>query len=294
MVTKIEELDKFGNNLPRYAATTPVEVPSCEVGNAVRIGYDFSDSVSLESLLYNKGSEYLVVSLHGALNRKTFELPRFERLATLLKREESGFFIADPSLYLDQTLELAWFTGWEGYNLFEDLAVLIENAASAVAAKKIVLSGSSGGGFAALQLAALIPGSIALVFNPQTDVHTYWQGGDPTKHGAVRKYIEVAYPSAAPDGIWKIDWSKDWSREFGTLHSPQRTYKNKVDSQVVYVNNANDFHVEQHYVPFLNVLQESGQEHILTTYTYDGAEGHFPPDPKTFNAGLDLALSVAS
>lgn len=287
----LSQLDKYGNNSPRKVMSAVSAVPECPHGEACRFGYSFDNGTSLESLLYNKGSDVLVVSLHGALNRKNTQLPRFERLATLLGTDYSALFVSDPALYLDETLELAWFTGWEGYNLFPDLAALIKSGAEKVGASKIVLSGSSGGGFASLQLAPLIEGSVALAFNPQTDIHSYWQGGDPSKHGAERKYIEVVYPSAAPEGIWKINWDKDWSLEHGTIHSAVRRYRSPVACSVVYMNNVNDFHVEQHFEPFLNSLKESEQENILIEHSYSGKVGHFPPSPEIFLKGLEIAVS---
>lgn len=294
MSIPIKDLDKYGNNCERIQVSKPSEVPGCAEGQAVRFGYNFrSDTdVSLESLLYNKGSKTLVVSLHGALNRKTFRLPRFERLSSLAGVEASALFISDPSLFIDDTLELGWFTGWEGYNLFPVLAELIKRAADEVGASQIVISGSSGGGFASLQIASLIDHSVALAFNPQTDIHRYWQGGDPTKHGAVRKYIEVLYPSAAPDGIWKIDWDVDWSVQYGTLHSAVRRFREPVNCSVVYLNNKNDFHVKQHFEPFAQALEESGQLDALTAIAYEGDAGHFPPSPKVFAEGLDYAFKV--
>lgn len=293
MSLPISELDKFGYNAPRREMTNVSGVPECLKGEACRFGYSFDNSTFLESLLYNKGSDVLIVSLHGALNRKTTQLPRFERLSTLLGTDYSALFVSDPSLYLDETLELAWFTGWEGYNLFPDLAELIEASAEQVGASKVILSGSSGGGFAALQLAPLIEDSVALAFNPQTDIHSYWQGGDPTKHGAERKYIEVVYPSAAPNGIWKIDWGEDWSLKHGTIHSPVRRYTKPVSCWVVYMNNLNDFHVEQHFRPFLDSLKLSKQEGIMTEYSYEGKEGHFAPSPEVFQKGLEIAVGRA-
>lgn len=294
MTLPISQLDKFGNNAPRKEMHVVAGVPECPEGEACRFGYTFDNGASLESLLYNKGSDILVVSLHGALNRKNTQLPRFERLATLLGTDYSALFVSDPSLYLDETLELAWFTGWEGYDLFPDLATLIRSAAEKVGAKRIILSGSSGGGFASLQLAPLIQGSVALAFNPQTDIHSYWQGGDPSKHGAERKYIEVVYPSAAPEGIWKINWDEDWTLNHGTIHSPVRRYMSPVECSVVYMNNKNDFHVEQHFEPFLKSLKATHQENLLIEHSYDGKEGHFPPNPVIFLKGLEIAVTRAS
>lgn len=288
----VTDLDAFGNNAERVQIRRIGEVPKCSSGTASRFGFDLDSRSTLEALLVSRKSDYLVVSLHGALDRKKTILPRFERLATLLQGNTSSLFLSDPGLVLNPTLELGWFTGWQGYELYSDLATLIQSAAREVDAKHIVLSGSSGGGFAALQLATYIPKSIALVFNPQTDIHRYWNNGDPNSHGAVRKYIEVLYPDAAPNGIWKIDWSVDWTVQYGDLHSPVRRYLKRQDCRVVYVNNTKDFHYEQHFLPFLESLKSSRQESILTNFEYEGSIGHHPPTPEIFRQGLEIAFGT--
>lgn len=287
----IRELNTFGDNVSQIGVEKVSDVPNCPMSYAIRFGYEYSNGTKLESLLCKKDSNTLIVSLHGALDRRKTILPRFERLASLLSFDTSILLVGDPALYLNQTLELSWYTGWEGYNLYPDLAELIKNAALEVAAERIILSGSSGGGFASLQLAALIPNSIAVSFNPQTDVHRYWNNGDPEKHGAVRKYIEVCYPSAAPEGIWKIDWDIDWSFQFGDIHSPVRRFRQKQDCSIVYLNNVNDFHVEQHFSPFYEAVSSAGVKH-LEIINYKGNQGHFPPDPETFKLGINKALSL--
>src|SRR5699024_8382265 len=136
----------------------------------------------------NQGSDVLVVALHGATTRDK-ELPRFEFFRTLRKTEFSSMYFTDPALYLDERIELAWYTGWLEFDFNEVLAPWVQRAAAAVGASKIVFLGSSGGGFGALQVSTRIPGRMAVPVIPQTSIANYLVAG--TGLAAQRAYIRA-------------------------------------------------------------------------------------------------------
>ena len=178
---------------------------------AVRWSYDFGGGRILDALGINEGGDVLVVSFHGALDRERYMLPRFERMASIRKLGLSSLYIADPALHLNSSLQLAWYTGWPEIDLLDIIAEQCVRAANDLDAKALILSGSSGGGYAALQVGARIDDSIALAFNPQTHIHGYLYDGKPGSHGVERAYIEHVYPTAAPGGVWNIDFDLDWT-----------------------------------------------------------------------------------
>ncbi|MGP5118362.1 hypothetical protein [Corynebacterium casei] len=294
MPIQISSIGRGGSEVPvnELQNLDDIDVPN-ETG-ASRWRHPFKDGTFIDTLLINQESDVLVVSFHGALNRKTYEIPRFERVATLAQTPYSSLFISDPALWLDETLQLAWYTGWgSGPKLDSILAPFINEVAKQLGVKTIILSGSSGGGFASLQVSSLIPGSYALAFNPQTHVHGYHDSGKPTDNGAVRKYIEVLYPEAAPNGIWKIDFSVDWTEELDDRFSPIRRYKTAQDNFIVYCNNLNDWHVEQHYQPFEEAFTQSAGKEALRTINYNGKQGHHPPNASEFMEGLNSTVHWA-
>lgn len=273
------------------SSLSEIEVPS-ETG-ASRWRHSFEDGTFIDALLINKASDTLVVSFHGALNRANYTLPRFERIATLNQTEYSSLYIADPALWLDESLQLAWYTGWKDLKLDQLLASLIHNISNQLKIKNLILSGSSGGGYASLQVSSHLPGSYALAFNPQTHIHGYHDSGKPTDNGAVRKYIEVLYPQAAPHGIWKIDFNVDWTQSLDDRYSPIRRYSNPHENVVVYCNNLNDWHVEQHYEPFRQAMRESESVTNLHTFNYEGKPGHHPPTSTQFLDALKFTIELA-
>ncbi len=103
-VTPVHLLDETGWNA--HLSTVPARerfTPVSELG-ASRYRFTYEGQRHLDALLVTKDSDTLVVSLHGALNRQRFELPPFERLATLLSWYVSSMYFGDPTLWMDRTI----------------------------------------------------------------------------------------------------------------------------------------------------------------------------------------------
>lgn len=272
------------HTLHSLASFEPTAAPG-----ASRYRHTLPGGEHLDALLVNRASDVLVVTFHGALDRQRFALPRFERVRTTLEHDVSGLFIADPALWRSPSLELAWYTGWRGLDMHQVAADWARVAAAAVGASRVVFSGSSGGGFAALQAARLLPGSVAVPFNPQTSIYGYLAEGH--SYGPQRTFIATIHPELAPDGAWAINWGVDWSVPLGDTYSAVRSYSRPVPNFVFYVDNTNDFHHEQHYEPFMAASEVAGNLDRIRTYSYDGRSGHRPPDPAEFHAAMGDALS---
>src|SRR5699024_4027987 len=103
-----------------------------------------------------------------------FTLPVLSGLGISGAVDANRVFISDPSLVLDEDLMLAWYAGNHRQpNLQEVLTNIIGKIAQGLDSKKLVFFGGSGGGFASLYFASHFEDSLALVFNPQTDIAKY-------------------------------------------------------------------------------------------------------------------------
>ncbi|GAA5225561.1 ATP-grasp fold amidoligase family protein [Paeniglutamicibacter antarcticus] len=129
-----------------------------------------TEGCHLDALLINKGSETLVVSFHDKVNRLSTTLPRFGRLSSLSALDVSSMYFADPGLWADETLEVAWYTGWRGFNLPYIIAQWVVKAAEAIGASRVILVGTASGGFAALQTSALIPHSLVVALDAKISI----------------------------------------------------------------------------------------------------------------------------
>lgn len=239
-----------------------------------------NESLPARLLVENNGSDVLLVISHGALPRTKYTVPRFEWLATLSARGESRIFLSDTALEEHKDLELSWFTGYAGDDLTARYAELISQAAEQMGATKIVFMGGSGGGFASLSLAAKVPGSRALVFNPQTVIRNYW-------HSSVDKFQSTLFPEMKDrSGLASLG-----SRVDATLLPLPEAH------QIIYVQNDDDtLHVEKHLTPFAlknripvrSGVSENGNLSLILEHF---ASGHNMPYRDVLLDFVELAVS---
>lgn len=283
------ELQDGGLNAPLTTVEDLGEFSPTSAAGASRYRHTLDNGSHFDALLVNKKSDVLVVSFHGATDREKNTLPRFERLRSLLDHDVSSMYFTDPSLWLNHKnyFQLAWFTGWEGFDAQRVAADWILAAAKSIGATRILLTGASGGGFVALQVSALIPGSLALPFNPQTSIYGYLVNG--YAWGAQKNYRNVVWPNLeAPE----VGPEEDWTASLDDRISALRRYSTPTSNHVLYATNTLEFHHEQHYLPFIAAVKEGGNLDRVHTFEYEHTAQHAPPRPEHFRAGFLEALRL--
>ncbi|WP_435736964.1 hypothetical protein V5D56_19720 [Cellulosimicrobium sp. PMB13] len=245
----------------------------------------------LDALVVDQGSDTLVVSFHGALDRKKFSLPRFERCRTIVEAGYSYLGLTDPWLHVNNSLQLSWFTGDVRTDLWPLLADWAATVADRLGVNNLILSGSSGGGFAALQTSALVRGSVALVFNPQTEIYRY-----VLPNGSVwaqRQYLDAVLPELWPPRLEDLGTDMDWTLPLGDRLSALRRHVRLGGTRVLYATNVKDHHHQQHFEPFARALMSSGRAGSLRVLEYDDGSIHRPPDTDRFIGALGIAVDWA-
>ncbi|WP_162150364.1 hypothetical protein [Paenarthrobacter nicotinovorans] len=234
------------------------------------------EAYSLDCLVEPRNSDVLIVALHGALNREVYTLPRFEWMATLQSRPESLLFLSDTALEFHQDLKLAWYTGDSSDNLTARYGALIRTIAVQCGASRVVLLGFSGGGFAALALAPLIAGSIALAFSPQVSIGKYYG------------VFADAYATALYPEFQSFD---SVEAEFPLRVNLAALYSNpSVSANFVYVQNSGDsHHLKQHFTPFREVTGKRPGAHFILEHESDS---HTAPSKELVNKMLDDCLAL--
>ncbi|HIZ99428.1 MAG TPA: hypothetical protein H9805_12735 [Candidatus Janibacter merdipullorum] len=240
--------------------------------------------LDLDTLLLRRDHPDLVVVLHGALVRKDVTLPRFEWLRSLRERPENLLFVSDPSLAWDEYVPLAWYVGPEEHDTTTHIAAEVAHLAARLGTTRTAFTGSSGGGYASLALAARTPGSLAVSFSPQTRISAYDRM--PVKSFRTRLFPGhrdmESVESAHRD---RVDQTHRWA---AGEHQP--------DAFVRIAHNAKDHgHIEAHLRPFLRaagVDEETFEGHPRISVVLDDfGEGHTPPRPTQMREHLDLALA---
>ena len=233
------------------------------------------ESFALDCLIEPKNSDVLVVPLHGALDRSKYSLPRFEWMGTLQQRTESLLFLCDTGLNSDNDLRISWYTGGSTDDLTARYAKLIEAVAEKVGATKIVLLGFSGGGFAALSLATLLPTGLALAFSPQTSIGKYYP------------IFSEAYASA----LFKdCETFAAVEERYGTRTSLIERYASAdTAARFVYVQNTGDaHHMQNHYSPFRDLTEGRIGSTFITS---NDSSTHSVPSKERVLEILDKSLA---
>lgn len=212
----------------------------------------------------------LVVVLNGAAQPE-MRLPWFAGDTVSSGMFVSRLSISDPSLYLDPSLNLAWYAGNQ-YQPFlhKTLARLIRHVARVSEAPKIVLLGGSGGGFASMLIASQLTSSTAIVMNPQTSIERY----HPTHR---QRYIDIAW--AGSDKLFhqsaKADVDSEVEASIGEM-------------TILYMQNRSDtFHVKNHLAPFRESFHSAPGMWLLLE---EWREGHTPPPKKVISSTLQAAI----
>ncbi|WDF32134.1 hypothetical protein PTW37_09600 [Arthrobacter agilis] len=229
----------------------------------------------LRSLYEPSDSTTLIVSLHGALPRGKFKLPRFEWRRTLNRVECARLYLSDSTLEISGSLEIGWYIGTAQQDLHSEYAAFVRSLAAAEGYQHILLVGSSAGGFGALALSRQLADSLAVVFSPQTTISGYQPGHRRALAGA-------SFPDHTTFDAIEAD--------FADRVNMRSLYSQSLDNNFVhYVQNTRDrFHFEAHYAAFalsFGVNPEVGgsaRGRRMSFHPERQEEGHAPPSRSQF------------
>ncbi|WP_286205543.1 hypothetical protein [Corynebacterium afermentans] len=213
----------------------------------------------------------LVVFFNGA-GQPEMRLPWFAGNSVSSGLEISRLSISDPSLYLDPSLNLAWYAGNE-YQPFlhKTLARVVTHIANSTDAPKVILIGGSGGGFASMMVASQLPSSTAIVMNPQTSIERY----HPMHR---RKYIDIAWQGSSSlfHKAAEVGVGREVGQSVGKL-------------TILYMQNLSDtFHVKNHLTPFRAAFRSAPEMWLMLERWRDG---HTPPPKDVISSTLSAAIT---
>jgi len=259
-------------NVPIEVATAPDFLNVAAVPGASRYRCLLHDDRPIDALLLNRESEFLVVSLHGAVDRAKVTPPFFAHLDALMASTVSSIHFGDPTLGLSDALSVGWYVGWPGFNCYEVIAEWSVQAAECIGASYVIFVGCGAGGYAALQCATYLPQCTALAFNPDT-----------------RICAEESDFSSGPgqeDSPFSL---------VGDRMSVVDRYQGLRKNGVVIVQNRMDANrINEHYLP-LKAIRPPRDSTPQTRYLeYDDPAMLVVPDSGVFARGLECAMTVAA
>ncbi|WP_416189513.1 hypothetical protein ACM67B_10140 [Neisseria sp. CCUG17229] len=231
-------------------------------------------------------SNTLFVILSAATNRSKNSLPVFNRWTWAFKNLFPGnvMCVADPTLEINEDLNLGWFIGTAEKNASKELADFILDFVkfNKIPSRNVIFYGSSAGGFAALYLSKEVNESAAIAINPQTHALAY-----EAYHQVdlIRKYCfndldfrEVHYRFTS-----RVDMSFHW--------------RDVTQSRILLLQNILDaHHYEVHFKPFWHAV---GGEHLKEkeglfyakqniAWVYQQEGGHVPETEEMMLKAIEL------
>jgi hypothetical protein len=233
--------------------------------------YDFiCNDIIVETLIQNTHlrNGFLFILLSGARDPSRHPLPKFDRWKWVHKFPGVTVNISDPSFRLySPGLRIGWYCGDNDNDFSEIIATVISRLAQfyGLPISKVILYGSSAGGFAALSIASSLEGSTAVCINGQVRLQEYIPS-------AFNKFIRACFNSE-PDKL-----SPEILNRFDVAHRFAKS-----SSKCLFVQNLKDHHhFKKHYTYFcdtlgVNSLGEKDFTKRVWTLPYSAAtEGHGP------------------
>lgn len=126
------------------------------------------DILPLDLLFIPRESSRLLVGFHGAENRRTLQMPKFQFVSSFLSREESLLFVSDSTLLNGPKINIGWVAGNKDIHIGSMVTKAINQIVNAHEYQETVLAGHSAGGFSAILVGSQIPNSRAISVNGQS------------------------------------------------------------------------------------------------------------------------------
>ncbi|WP_282852940.1 hypothetical protein [Gulosibacter sediminis] len=197
---------------------------------------------------FASGGATAIVIFSGAVTQRTEKIPPFfsgSGMAAVLGHPYVA--VADTSLELSSSIGLAWYSGNSMFDQSDALRRLFTPLAEQKG-EDLWLVGGSAGGFAALNLAHLLPRHPSVfTWNPQTDLIEYSR-----EH--VVEYATSAFP-IPPHELAGDDYKQVLRAAFsyfGRRHTVLDDLPNQGPGRLVYLQNASDWHLTRHCIPYMN------------------------------------------
>ena len=230
-----------------------------------------------------KNASRLFVLFSGDAKRSRYKIPVFQRWKWADHFPGHCLYVSDPSLYLDAELSLAWYAGSEEMDPLSQISRCVKQICTQmkIQPEDVWTYGSSGGGFAALRMANILPEAGLIAVNPQTKI-THYHIDSRVNHFLQRAYHNMSRAELDQNYSHKVD-----------LLAQAEVFKGR---RIIYMQNVLDqHHYEDHYVPFFEELHGLGEVAVNSKFKRllfyrDG--GHAKAEnTEVFQAAMDLVES---
>lgn len=231
------------------------------------------------------GADRLFVLFSGDAPRKRYDPPVFQRWTWAPYFPGSCLYVSDPSLHVSRRLGLAWYAGTEAFDPIPVIADRADGLAAGlgIAPGRIYSYGSSGGGYAALRLAAERPGMAAIAVNPQTCITRY-------DHYKADRYLRMCF--AGRDRETAL---AEFPRRLSLLENVDALSRSRI---LLMQNRLDRHHYFNHYKPLCAAMgtdyNHDPKADPVHRIIFSHEDGHKAAETQdVFDAAMDLVVQGA-
>lgn len=218
------------------------------------------NDLPLDILNIDRGSANTLVIFHSSLSPRMQTLPVFSGQQLSSDLNMNLISLSDPSLVLDDNLNLTWFLGNRKQDLIATLPGIIEHVLASHRGARPIYFGASGGGFAALLYSRNNADAITIVANPRIDL-----GAPPMQD--LGPYLRQCFGVAGRTPALRI------MRE-NIVMRMQSLYKEGNSNKVLYVQNFRDGpYMRNNMMPFVEIMANNPKFSLCLA---DFGVGHRP------------------
>jgi hypothetical protein len=236
-VYELTDIDGF-----QPSADDEIRIYQIRIGDGMTLGF-------MVGCANTETSDVLRVTLHGAKGGQPGFM--FHRYTASVTSRAPFLLFADPTLTLDESNYLAWYTGTPKVNPDEWMELITRKVMAATSTVFPVFDGSSGGGFTAMRLATRFARSVAVSLSGQTDIFRYYP-----KRWA-EQTVDVAFP-----GMTKTQVADSFVGRTRAIDLYTDARWNRGNMLHLVQNIGDQDHVKNHLNLFLNEITAEHSDYV--------------------------------
>ncbi len=267
----------------------PMRIGLCEfvreLSRTPVIGRDFrivgmASSFELPVKLYDHasgigGTNPLVVTFHGGVNRDTRPIPVFQSTLAPCDGRATVLALADPSLPLAPSLAQAWYAANAKAPVPAIIAEMLDAVIAEIQPSRLIFASGSAGGHAALFHSFQHPDSVCIVQNPLSCISRYEQR-------RISEYRQACWPDLPADAPLSTVMQDD----VGEL------YRQGHRNSVIWLQNALDPLIPRQLAHFLRDIVARDKFLLLSEYFPNFASHSYPR--RVWASWIEAAIEASS
>lgn len=244
----------------------------------------FGDKFLDLNFVFKGHAKPLLVFFGGAVDQSKTIVPNFPGVSYANQLDSNVLSIADPSLYYDDSLRSCFYLGSESINLQRIMPQIIDDARRKVAAPKVVMYGSSGGGYPVLCMSQLMHNVECIANCAATSVARH-----PNRQ-MIADYFRLVWGA---DSHEKVEEAR---RRLPLLDLTQ-SFDASRNNVYIFINKGDHKNIEGHFIPFSGFDPRKSEDNLRASnrllYIMDNwGEKHMHPPARILRSVMTKIIQA--